>query len=54
VQAFLQLYPKRQQMTDEEWEDVVRDWNGQIQDGALRPYAPIVVFYIRKYILQTV
>lgn len=52
MQAFLQLNSKRPHMTRQQWEDAVRDWSGETNNGKLRPYAPLVVFWIKKYILR--
>lgn len=52
VNSFLQLLPKRQNMTREEWEEVARDWNGEGHNDELREYCSIVVSWIRKYMLR--
>lgn len=53
LRGFVKIYMKRPHKTKEEWQHVLRDWNGETHDDVLRPYAPVVVFYIRKYILRT-
>jgi len=35
-------------LMDENWEELLSDWNGNAHSGELRPYCQIVVDYIRK------
>jgi uncharacterized protein (TIGR02646 family) len=52
VNYLLQLLPKRQNMTRQEWEDIARDWNGEGHNNELREYCSVVVSWIRKYMLR--
>lgn len=52
VNSLLRLFPKRQNMSRQEWEEVARDWNGDGHDNDLREYCSVVVFWIRKYMLR--
>jgi uncharacterized protein (TIGR02646 family) len=52
VNSLLQLLPKRQNMTRQEWEAVALDWNGERHNNELREYCSVVVFWIRKYMLR--
>jgi uncharacterized protein (TIGR02646 family) len=52
INLLLRLYPMRQNMRREEWEEVARDWNGEGHDNQLREYCSVVVFWIRKYMLH--
>jgi len=52
INSLLRLFPKRQNMARQEWEEVARDWNGDGHVNELREYCSVVVFWIRKYILR--
>jgi uncharacterized protein (TIGR02646 family) len=53
INAFLSLLPKRESLTLEEWEEVVRDWNGESHAGELHEYCNVVVYWIQKYQLRS-
>jgi uncharacterized protein (TIGR02646 family) len=52
INSLLLLFPKRQSMRRQDWEEVARDWNGEGRDNQLREYCSVVAFWIRKYILH--
>jgi uncharacterized protein (TIGR02646 family) len=52
INSLLRLFPKRQNLGRQEWEEVARDWNGEGHDKELREYCSVVVFGIRKYMLR--
>jgi uncharacterized protein (TIGR02646 family) len=52
INSLIRLFPKRQNMERQEWEEVARDWNGEGHDNELREYCSVVVFWIRKYMLR--
>jgi hypothetical protein len=52
INALLRLFPMRQNMRRQDWEEVAREWNGEGHDNELREYYSVAVFWIRKYMLR--
>lgn len=48
LDSFKEFLGKRKTLSQSQWENLLKDWNGESSTGDLRPFCQVIVYWVRK------